>query len=885
MPDASLTADQWAARARDLNSRGVLFEALESFDHAVSVDPSRSDIRLEYAGLLKTAGYWLRGAEQYKVILEKEPDQVAALLGYGELLNAEYQFGAAVATFSRVLGLNPPAEDRERAGRGLGSAQFGLEDYRAAAKTFEGILAERPDAASALAYLALAHQRMGDLEDALVLWNRYLDLLPNVNRAKLHRSRVEQLVAGIGQTRNAVQKNPEDPRLWAKLGRLLLQKPDLPGAGEAFAAAAKIEPDNPLYRLKLGVVMRDMQRWNEAAASFSSLGNDYQHGALALYNLAYCARRAADHEAEARAWTRMLERNPQDLFAYRRFVRSLGATNGLDLEKSRVDRLIAVTASSSDVDPMPFMRLAIVQEARGDKEAAIRAALEAVAADLNDVRARSLMRAMLDYDERLIRDMLSSLESPGEPSGELKRLRTRGALLLSVGRPEEAEIEFRRSLENEPDDARTLVGLAASLKSSGREAEALRVLEAVRKDHTEYLYGHLGAGFAYMKLHQWPQALEAGIRAVELAPHNPLGYSVLGASYNATGDLPKAAHALERAISLDPMDEVGAPRLLLAKVYGAMNDNEKALETLKGDLPESPGEIYEKAWQFVWDTYHDRSFNSQNWKAWRDRFEGRLNTASEALSAVALMLASLDDRSTRLRSHEQTASLLFTDRTTGAEYSEAGTALSTSKTVEARHLKDNVGYIAITNLHDPRLPEQLEEAAKKMKDSEGVILDLRGNEGGADSDVEKLSGMFVTPGTETGKIITSGGSTIVKAEAADGTGGAIIDEDKPVVVLVDRNTASSAENLAASLKESNRAILVGERTKGKASIQVPKLLPGGAILLVVGAERADLQGNLYTGIGLEPDVSIEEPGRGDRTEGDPAIREARELIRKPRQRR
>src|SRR5262249_61536564 len=85
-----------------------------------------------------------------------------------------------------------------------------------------------------------------------------------------------------------------------------------------------------------------------------------------------------------------------------------------------------------------------------------------------------------------------------------------------------------------------------------------------------------------------------------------------------------------------------------------------------------------------------------------------------------------------------------------------------------------------------------------------------------------------------------------KAEAPTPEGKRILPPDKPVVVLVDRNTASSAENLAGSLKEARRAVLVGEKTYGKSGIQIPRLLPGGAIVLVVGAEHADVQGSVST---------------------------------------
>src|SRR5678815_1256440 len=81
--------DSWIAKAHEAQKKGSIFEALDAFDHAIKADPSRADIRLEYADLLRTAGFWLRSAAQYKAVLVLRPDSADCRLGYGELLLAE----------------------------------------------------------------------------------------------------------------------------------------------------------------------------------------------------------------------------------------------------------------------------------------------------------------------------------------------------------------------------------------------------------------------------------------------------------------------------------------------------------------------------------------------------------------------------------------------------------------------------------------------------------------------------------------------------------------------------------------------------------------------------------------------------------------------------
>jgi len=870
-------ADDWAAKARAHQKAGSIFEALDAFDKACAIEPSRADIRLEYADLLRTAGFWLRGASEYEKVLELKPTSVDARLGYGELLQAEYQFTPAARQFSDALRLNPEPLDREHATLGLGTSQYFMEDYPAAARTFASVMATNPKSVTAIAYLALTTQRMGDLDEALRLWTQLLEIQPNVARTKIHRIEIEELRAAIEQARSNVQREPSNAAAWANLGRLLRRKPDLPGAIEAYAAAARIAPSDSSYRFGLGVLQRDAGRWRDAAESFQAVGaagKESPQAVLALYNLAYCATRAGNRKLESTAWSDAVALNPHDMYAYRRYARSLVSTPNLQRELASAREAAGRLDAAAPADVTPLLRLAILNETAQDRPAARRAALAALSLDLNDVSAQKLLRDLMALDPQAVSEAMK--EAHGAPNGSASRV----AVLMMLSRGKEAESDLRAMLAAAPKDTRLMVALAYCVKQAGRLDEAVSLLNAAREAGPGYLYAHLDLGLAMLESNHLDEAIAAAREAVRLAPGNPVGYTLLGSALNEKGDYEKAARALERAVAIDPMDDQGAPRLMLAKVYGAMKLNDEARDILKGDLPEEPSEIYAIAWRFVRDTYADRGFRGQDWREWEHRFDGKLRSTPEALGAVARMLGSLNDRNTRLRSLEQTANLLFTQRTDAPEFSRVtGAALSSSKTVESRRLDDNTGYIAITNLYDPKLPGEIQKAVEQMKTSDGVILDLRGNQGGSDGDVPRITGMFVPPGTATGTVVGPEGTVKSKAEPATADGKPILPKDKPLVVLVDRNTASSAENLAGSLKESHRAVLVGEKTYGKSGIQVPRLLPGGAIVLVVGAEHADLKGAIYTGVGIRPDVTVEGANTGDRTADDPSVKKAREILR------
>jgi carboxyl-terminal processing protease len=133
--------------------------------------------------------------------------------------------------------------------------------------------------------------------------------------------------------------------------------------------------------------------------------------------------------------------------------------------------------------------------------------------------------------------------------------------------------------------------------------------------------------------------------------------------------------------------------------------------------------------------------------------------------------------------------------------------------------------------------------------SRGVLLDLRGNPGG-----------LLSEAVETASAFLSGGPVVVYERRgaqpqqlfADGGG----DTRTPVVVLVDAGTASAAEVVAGSLRDRDRAVLVGSRTFGKGSVQEPvRLRDGSAIELTVGRYRTPGGHNL-DGVGIDPDVVV-----------------------------
>ena len=143
-------------------------------------------------------------------------------------------------------------------------------------------------------------------------------------------------------------------------------------------------------------------------------------------------------------------------------------------------------------------------------------------------------------------------------------------------------------------------------------------------------------------------------------------------------------------------------------------------------------------------------------------------------------------------------------------------------------------------------------------DVAGVVLDLRNNPGGYLHAAVDVTSQFLASGA------------VVEEERSDGArkrhearrGG--LWTDRPVVVLVNRGSASAAEVVAAALRDSGRARLVGEPTHGKGTVQNVHDLSDRSSLRLTIARWLTPSGEAIQGQGVQPDVLVEaEPGEPD----------------------
>ena len=177
------------------------------------------------------------------------------------------------------------------------------------------------------------------------------------------------------------------------------------------------------------------------------------------------------------------------------------------------------------------------------------------------------------------------------------------------------------------------------------------------------------------------------------------------------------------------------------------------------------------------------------------------------------------------------------------------------ESVKSKYIDDGIGYLRLTAFNEnsgDQIKNKIKEFNKK-KDLKGYILDLRNNPGGLLSQAIKIADYFL----ENGEIVSTKGRKASEnrkffARKGDLTNG------KTLIVLINYGSASASEIVAGALKDHKRAILVGENSYGKGSVQsVIPLKNKGAIRLTISKYYLP-SGESISEVGVTPDIEVEE---------------------------
>ena len=177
------------------------------------------------------------------------------------------------------------------------------------------------------------------------------------------------------------------------------------------------------------------------------------------------------------------------------------------------------------------------------------------------------------------------------------------------------------------------------------------------------------------------------------------------------------------------------------------------------------------------------------------------------------------------------------------------------KSVKSKVLEDSIGYVRLTSFND-NSSDQLEDIVKDFKKNKNIdkyILDLRNNPGGLLNQAIRITDFFL----DNGEIVSTKSKKKSDNRKWFAKKGDLIDGDT-LLVLINYGSASASEIVAGALKDHKRAIILGESSYGKGSVQsIISLKNNGAIRLTVSKYYLP-SGDSISEVGVSPDIFIAE---------------------------
>lgn len=172
------------------------------------------------------------------------------------------------------------------------------------------------------------------------------------------------------------------------------------------------------------------------------------------------------------------------------------------------------------------------------------------------------------------------------------------------------------------------------------------------------------------------------------------------------------------------------------------------------------------------------------------------------------------------------------------------------KNVKSSIIDNHIGYIQIVSFMGGTTPSEFIEALTNTKNTDSIIIDLRGNTGGLLDNAVFIANMFISQGEIVEIIYRNGQKKSIKAVPNNEL------LNKPLVVLINGASASASEILSGALKDYKKAKLVGKKTFGKGLVQKVVPLPNKTGVNITIAKYLTPNGTDINKLGIKPDIEV-----------------------------
>lgn len=186
-------------------------------------------------------------------------------------------------------------------------------------------------------------------------------------------------------------------------------------------------------------------------------------------------------------------------------------------------------------------------------------------------------------------------------------------------------------------------------------------------------------------------------------------------------------------------------------------------------------------------------------------------------------------------------------------------------------LNDSIGYIRLSSFISKNATEEFTTALQRYCNKKGYIIDLRSNPGGLLSNAIMMSNLFLNGGIIVSTVDRDGYKDTTKSTRK-------LADNKPMVILINKGSASASEIFSGALKDNQRAVLVGDNSFGKGLVQEINKLPDGSGVNITIQKYLTPNGTDINKKGIAPDVKVELTEEDVKTKHDSQLLKAQEML-------
>ena len=186
-------------------------------------------------------------------------------------------------------------------------------------------------------------------------------------------------------------------------------------------------------------------------------------------------------------------------------------------------------------------------------------------------------------------------------------------------------------------------------------------------------------------------------------------------------------------------------------------------------------------------------------------------------------------------------------------------------------LSDSIGYIRLSSFISKNAASEFENILRQSKDKKGFIIDLRSNPGGLLTNAIYISSMLLPSGIIVSTVDRDGYKEVQKASGEQIT-------DKPLIVLINKGSASASEILSGALKDNKRAVILGEKSFGKGLVQEINRLPNNSGMNITIQKYLTPNGTDINKKGIVPDIVVELTDDDIKNKDDKQLKKANEVL-------